>query len=120
MHFGENNWVDFNVIWRVSGNSDGSGDLGEGFELEGCIYHAKIWSGDRFLNILGCDSLRDDFLLLVNDVLKTNYSTRLRQPYDDLLHRVYPKHHNLISKCSKFRKHVKFQMILFFVYWTQF
>ena len=52
------------------------------------------------MNSLGCDNLR----VLVNDLFKTNYSKRLRQPYGDLRHTVHQKHHNLISKILKFQK----------------
>ena len=61
-------------------------------------------------------------VLLVNDRFKTDYSKRLRQPYVDLCHKVHLKHQNFISKFPKFREkeYVGFQMILLFVYRTQF
>ena len=50
-----------------------------------CRKHPEIWSGDRFLNILGVDNLRNNFFACKsNDCFKKNYSKRLRQPcYQD-------------------------------------
>ena len=61
-------------------------------------------------------------LLLVNDLLKTNCSKRLGQPYIDLRHIVHLKHQSLISEFSKFQenKYVGFQIFSLFVYRTQF
>ena len=70
------------------------------FKVEWCRNHIEIWSGDRFLNILGCDNL----LLLVNYLFRANYSERLRQPYVNLRYRVHLKHHNKIHKLKKKNK----------------
>ena len=57
-------------------------------------------------------------VLLVNNIIQTNYSKRLRQPYVDLRRRVHLKHQNLFSKCSKKleQTYVGFQIILLSVY----
>ena len=72
------------------------------FKSEWCRGHPKIWSGDRFVSILGCDNWRDRLVCLY-DPFQTNYSKRLQQPYIDLRHTVHLKHQNLISYFSKFR-----------------
>ena len=35
------------------------------FKLEWCRNHPKIWSGDRFLNILGGDDLREAIICVI-------------------------------------------------------
>ena len=68
----KNGW--FELIFEVFGNSDGSGNLGE--------VYTQIWSGDRFLNILGCENLRGNCFackwLVHNGLFKTASTTLCR------------------------------------------
>ena len=56
--------IDLGVIMRLSDDSDGLAVWAKFYESEWCRNHPKMWSGDRFLYILECDSLRETCLCL--------------------------------------------------------
>ena len=39
--------------------------MGHVFYVDWWLNYAEIWSGGRFLNILGCDNLRDNFFACI-------------------------------------------------------